>query len=132
MAMALIEASRVCTNNARMIYVVGRESKVLGCSFCNSRLIYEIGTKIAGLELMLRQERRFMNRYGQVIYEDILHFKNTKGKQQKDRDIITSGANIAVNMLEEKLVSADNKALSLLRDAISRKDSVKPSERLSA
>lgn len=130
MAMVLDETSRVCTNNARMIYVVGRESKVMGCPFCNSRLIYEIGTQIIGLELILRQERRFMNRYGQLIYEDILHFSNSKGSQQGDDSIIASSTRIAVNMLEEKLTSADKKTLPLLRDAISMKDSVKPSERL--
>ena len=51
MALAINEAMRVCKYNARLIYVVGRESNVLGIPFCNSELIYIIGTKIlqAGL-----------------------------------------------------------------------------------
>ena len=42
MALSINEAIRVCKDNARMIYVVGRESSVLGYSFCNSELIYNI------------------------------------------------------------------------------------------
>ena len=50
----------------------------LGYSFCNSELIYRIGTEVLGFDFILRQERAFKNRYGQIIYEDILHFSNTK------------------------------------------------------
>lgn len=74
------EAVRVCRRGARMIYVVGRESRVMGIPFCNSELIYDIGAEIFGLDFILRQERFFMNRYGKMIYEDILHFRNRKEK----------------------------------------------------
>lgn len=67
MAFSLYSASFVCKENARMIYVVGRESNVLGYSFCNSELIYRIGTEILGFDFILRQERAFKNRYGQII-----------------------------------------------------------------
>lgn len=78
MALSFKEAVRTCRQDARMIYVVGRESTVLGYSFCNSRLIFEIATEIFELPFLLRQERVFKNRFGQLIYEDILHFANVK------------------------------------------------------
>lgn len=68
-----------------MIYVVGRESSVLGYSFCNSELIYNIGKEIFDLKLLLRQERVFKNRYGQMIYEDIIHFENKNAKFQRTK-----------------------------------------------
>ena len=126
MAMAMSEAGRVCGDSARMIYVVGRESRVMGCPFCNSELIYNIGTEILGFGFIMRQERVFRNRYGQMIYEDILHFRNTR---DNSREIQVKAADIAVNMLREKLACADDRTTPLLTEAISRKDTVKPSER---
>ena len=80
---------------------------------------------------MLRQERRFMNRYGRIIYEDILHFRNVKNNSSACRNIIDSASCIAEDMLREKLTAVNDKALPLLKEAISRRGSVKPSERLS-
>ena len=129
MALSMKEASRVCKNNSRMIYVVGRESKVLGYSFCNSELIYNIGTKIFDFGFMVRQERVFKNRFGQMIYEDILHFKNKK-TIISDTSIIAEARNIAVEMLKDKLYYSDNKNKELLLEAINKKDTVKKSEEL--
>ena len=46
----------------RIIFIVGRESTVLGCSFCNSELIYNIMLEIFDIKFLLRQERVFKNR----------------------------------------------------------------------
>lgn len=127
MAMSMMEASRVCKDGARMIYVVGRESRIMGCPFCNSELIYDIGTGILGLDFILRQERFFTNRFGQVIYEDILHFRNTKGKIIHD-ELEERPRDIAANMLACKMKEADSKTLCFLCDAVNRKNIVMPSE----
>ena len=63
MALSFKEVIRTCRDGARMIYVVGRESNVLGYSFCNSRLIFEIATQIFEIPFLLRQERVFKNRF---------------------------------------------------------------------
>lgn len=130
MALSINEAIRVCKDNARMIYVVGRESSVLGYSFCNSELIYNIGTEIFGLGLILRQERVFKNRYGQMIYEDIIHFENRKGsKTYTEQEIAEKARKIAVRMLQVKLdIVPENKNTTFLRDAISNSLKVKKSE----
>lgn len=127
MALSIKEAIRVCNDDSRMIYVVGRESTVLGCSFCNSQLIYEIATEIFDLNIILKQERVFKNRFGIMIYEDILHFKNSKAMQNiTENEIISKAQQIAVAMLKEKKPEEKNK--ELLKKAIEFASKVKKSE----
>lgn len=125
MALAMYESSRICKENARMIYVVGRESSVLGYSFCNSELIYEIGVNVLNFDFSLRQERVFKNRYGQMIYEDILHFSNIK-HEYDEQEIIEKSKKVAEKVLNEK-TNIDSKNSTLLNDAISNIYKVKKS-----
>lgn len=128
-ALSLKEASRICKDKARMIYVVGRESTVLGYSFCNSELIYRIGTEILGFEFDIRQERVFKNRYGHMIYEDILHFINKKNNSKDKNDIQSTARNIAVEMLLDRYNSIkNNKNAELILDAIHKSNHVNTSE----
>lgn len=130
MALSIKEAMRVCCQNARMIYVVGRESNVLGYSFCNSRLIFEIATEIFQLPFLLRQERAFKNRFGQVIYEDILHFENTKMENfLSEEDIENAARSIAIRILSEKAqMYPDSKNIELIFEAIEKAENVNRSE----
>lgn len=130
MALSLKEAIRVCKPNARLIYVVGRESNVLGYSFCNSQLIYEIATEIFELPFLLRQERVFKNRFGQLIYEDILHFENCKSEDiLSDESIEKAARTVAVRMLSEKAQTyTDSKNVEQIFEAIERAESIKKSE----
>lgn len=130
MALSIKESCRICAPDSRMIYVVGRESSVLGYSFCNSQLIYEICTEIFDLPFLLRQERVFKNRFGQMIYEDILHFSCIKTDPPIENITAIDGARkIAVRMLEEKRVSCpENKNSLLLEEAIKKASQIKESE----
>ncbi|AHA28759.1 DNA methyltransferase [Exiguobacterium sp. MH3] len=74
MALSINETIRICKDKATLIYVVGRESRVLGLDFYNSRLIYNIFVKIFNINLRIRQSRTFKNRFGKLIIEDVLHF----------------------------------------------------------
>lgn len=131
MALSLKEASRVCKKNARMIYVVGRESSVLGYSFCNSELVYNIATELFSFGFLLRQERVFKNRFGQMIYEDILHFSNNPLTLHSDDDIICKAREIAVKTLKEKCVlDVDNKNKTFLCEAIEKAEKIMPSEEI--
>lgn len=131
MALSILEAIRVCSDGARMIYVVGRESTVLGYPFCNSQLIYEICTEIFNLPFIIRQERVFKNRYGQMIYEDILHFSNSKTMQIiSHNDIVFSARSIAVRMLKEKSqLYMNSNNYKFILDAINKADKVLESEK---
>lgn len=130
MALSIKEAMRACCHSARMIYVVGRESNVLGYSFCNSRLIFEIATEILQLPFLLRQERAFKNRFGQVIYEDILHFENAKMENILDEgDIEDAARSIATRILSEKAqMYPDSKNIELIFEAIEKAENVNRSE----
>lgn len=62
---------RIFVPNSRIIFVVGKESKIRGLSFFNGELVAEIAYQILGLDLILRQERAFMNRFGKTIKNDL-------------------------------------------------------------
>ena len=130
MSLSLKEAVRVCQPNSRMIYVVGRESNVLGYSFCNSELIYNIATEIFELPFLLRQERVFKNRFGQMIFEDILHFENDKKNLLLDDEVIIERArSIATRMLKEKAdMMPESKNIEFIFEAIEKAEKVNKSE----
>ena len=71
---ALLEMKRVLKRDGRIVIIIGRESMVRGVSFQNYKMLSTLAIGGAGLELVCRQERKFINRFGEKIYEDILHF----------------------------------------------------------
>jgi hypothetical protein len=71
---ALREMRRVIRPGGRIIIVIGRESNVRGVSFQNGKIVAALASGGANLCLKLHQERKFKNKFGKVIYEDILHF----------------------------------------------------------
>ena len=75
MTLALREMARVTIPEGRLILVLGRESQVRKVPFFNGRLVAELAVNSVGLEIERRQERQFVNRFGNRIREDILHFR---------------------------------------------------------
>lgn len=75
LAQVLAEIRRVLCSDGRAIFVIGRESKVRGVAFNNAQLLGAIATGGAGFQLERWQERKFTNRFGVTIYEDILTLK---------------------------------------------------------
>jgi DNA modification methylase len=71
----LTEMRRLLRSSGRAIVVVGRESKVRGVSFKNGVLVAALALGGAGFRLEALQERKFLNKFGETIYEDILHLK---------------------------------------------------------
>ena len=67
--------ARVAKPGTRLIVVLGRESTVRGIPFFNGELVAELAVRGVGLENERRQERQVVNRYGNRIREDILHFR---------------------------------------------------------
>jgi len=134
MAFSIREMSRICKPEARIILVVGKESNVLSTSFCNSQLIYDIANGIFGLSLILKQQRVFKNRYGQNIYEDILHFRN--GYEISDKlsalSIREKSRQIAVDALKAKIDAgiASEDLLSQFQSAVDHAGNILESEGL--
>lgn len=73
----LIELARVCKPGGRIIFVVGRESSVRGVSISNGGIVADLAARSGCLQLAMRQERVFKNRFGMMIFEDILHLAPT-------------------------------------------------------
>jgi DNA modification methylase len=69
----LQEMYRLLRPHGRAIIVVGRESHIRGASFRNGLLVAVLAIGGAKFQLETRQERMFVNKFGETIYEDILH-----------------------------------------------------------
>lgn len=118
------ELLRVCRPDARLIFVVGRESTVRGTAFFNGEIVAEVAHRALGLELVLKQERVFLNRYGQNIYEDILHFSLPPSPVQ----IFLEGArNVAQDVLKAAYLTASEEAKADIRSALVCVDTIQPS-----
>lgn len=97
----LLELHRVMKPSGLAIFVVGRESCIRGVSFQNGLLVSSLA-ELCGFALSLRQERKFKNKFGAVIYEDLLHFTLTDTQRRED----TAEARcLAVEELSSRLTS---------------------------
>lgn len=72
LAAVLRELRRVIKPDGRVIIVIGRISKVRGIGFRNGEIVAALAG-LADFKLILRQERGFRNKFGEMIFEDILH-----------------------------------------------------------
>jgi hypothetical protein len=119
------ELARVCRPDARLIFVVGRESMVRGARIFNGEIVAEIAYRALGYDLHLRQERMFVNRFGQDIFEDILHFyppvDNLNG------EFLVVARDIALEVLGSTLGFAPDKSKEDIREAMAKAEGVKPS-----
>lgn len=112
MSDVISEISRICTKRGRVIFVVGRKTTVNGCVVNNSEIIYQL-CKMLGLDYLTRQERKFKNRFGKIIIEDVIHFSNNK-ELTKDKSMIV---NYIIQLLQS-LTNDENKLM--IEDAIVR------------
>jgi len=123
MEAALLELRRVMKQSGRAILVVGRESCVRGVPFQNGALVGALAEQ-CGFNVSLRQERKFKNRFGEMIYEDIIHLSLVQAHQTSE-DVARQ---IAVEALAARLDSSSKaEAKAELRDAINQASKVKPS-----
>lgn len=123
MADAIAELKRVCKKTARLIMVLGRESKVRKASFYNAEIIASLATRCAGMTIERRQERVFRNRFGDSIYEDILHFR--PGADHNKASV--SPRQVAIESLGEALHFAPPESRADIQEAIERAGAVRGS-----
>jgi 16S rRNA G966 N2-methylase RsmD len=120
----LCKLAAVCKPSARIIFVVGRESRVRNVPFYNGQIVGLLGVQCVGFELSMRQERVFKNKFGELIYEDILHFTNPGTVYD---DILSKARQVARRTLETALASAPQDVSADLYDAMSRLSEIQPS-----
>jgi DNA modification methylase len=125
-AATLQELLRICSADSRMIFIVGRESNVRGTAFYNGEIVTEIAHQVFGMDLHTRQERKFTNRYGQIIIEDILHFKKQEKLEYNNLNTEIPRI-IAIKSLEAAYPLAANDVKSDIKDAITKANKVEPS-----
>ena len=127
MSLSLSELVRVCRDTARMVFVVGRESNVHRTAFFNGAILRRLAEDVVGIQTTLQQERKFQNKFGNTIKEDILHFIPTGATPPNPALIISRAREIGEEMLSiaRQIVPADRR--KYLEDAISRVRDIEPS-----
>jgi hypothetical protein len=78
-----------------------------------------------GFDLILRQERVFQNRFGQSIFEDILHFSLPAGAPGES--FLESAREAAQDVLKAAYPVAPDKAKEGIKSALANIDKVRPS-----
>lgn len=127
MVQAFAELRRVLKPDGILISVVGRESRVRGIPFYNGRLLALSAVGGPGFRLERWQERRFINRYGKVIYEDVLTLRPGNEAANK-RDV---GRQVGVLALENALDgTTEEQVRSDIKQAIARSNKIQLSQPL--
>jgi hypothetical protein len=119
MADTLRELSRVTKDEARIVFVVGHESNVLGVPFYNADIIEKIGVSSNLFHKALRQKREFKNKFGKIIREDIINFLNLKNECCKDV-LEQIARQVALDVLKSSFSLVSSKNLESLEDAINK------------
>jgi hypothetical protein len=121
---ALLEMKRVLKTDGRAMIVVGRESAVRGIAFKNGLIVGTLAAA-SGFRIRMRQERKFKNKFGGIIFEDILHIEPSADRASAGTgaatDIAREAFEIALGSVTESDVRED------LRNAIEGADQVLPS-----
>ncbi len=126
-----MDLTRVCQELRRVlgpggvaVFIIGRESRVRGVPFNNGQLLALSAVGGAGFQLDRWQERKFVNRYGEKIYEDVI----TLVAQEKEIETPEEfGREVGVLALSSSLDIATGEVSDNIEQAIERSVDVRPS-----
>ena len=105
-----------------IILVVGRESNVRKTPFYNGAIIREIMTRLAAFDEVTNHERKFTNRFGLDIKEDIIIARKT-GSQPSE----SHAREVALKHLESALPGTAGDIRADIKDAIKSIDEIEQS-----
>ena len=87
---------QVLKPDGRIIIVIGRESNIRTMKMLeNYKILSALAIDGIGLKFDCRHERKFINRFGREIYEDILVFSLGNEPKHSDVDFARSGRLLA-------------------------------------
>ena len=121
MGHTLLNTSLALKPGGRMVFVVGRESMVRKTPFYNSRIIEDAVNVIPAIEVESVNERKFSNRYGECIYEDIITIVKNKNDEDVDLKVFE---NIGLNHIKNALSYASSELEGDLLAILSKKETV--------
>ena len=124
MIQALLEMRRVLKPSGRIIIVIGRESRVRRVRFENYKILSALAIEGTGLRLVCRQERKFINRFGKKIFEDVLHFVVDNEPLSDSEDFARQ---VAIYFLKKAQEEASGDVEKEIKSAINNADNVAPS-----
>lgn len=110
-------------DNGKLVMVVGRESNVRKTPFFNSEIVEDLITKMGGFGLVGKEERSFSNKFGQMIFEDILIFEKIKNSSPIPKNAFS----IAEKHLKRAVLIAPKEVLEDFKDVFIKLNNVKPS-----
>ncbi len=105
-----------------IILIVGRESNVRKTAFYNGAIIRELMIRLAGFKEITNYERKFTNRFGLDIKEDIIISRKTDSLSSESR-----AKEIALKHLETALPGTVGDIRMDIQDAIENLDDVEQS-----
>lgn len=123
MEIALSSFWKALKDNGKMVLVLGRESNVRGIPFYNGQLIIEMLEKSCGFSNIKTLERKFTNKFGISIKEDIIIAE----KSTKSTLNFNHGRIIALKHLKEALPKSIGNVALDIKDAIKTIDEINPS-----
>ena len=123
MSDALYELARVLKADGRAVVILGYESRVLGTPFYNADIIERIACASNMFDLVLRQQRVFINRFGVSIREDVLNLQRVTHRNT-DRLATVLGRSVAKEALDAAQATVPQNNYRLLIDAVSRIDEI--------
>ncbi len=123
MTAVLREVQRVCKEGSHMVVVVGRESRVRKTRFFNGEIMAALASRCVGFSFVSRQERVFLNRFGERIFEDLLHFDVRRDGGAR----LEEPRSIAREVLTKARRRAPAESLGDLEEALSLVDEVQES-----
>lgn len=127
MTVALAELCRVCRPGARLVLVLGRESNVHKTAFFNSRILKRLATDVLDMHLHQEQERVFINRFGQNIYEDLLCLTRPREQTRTETEVVKCARAIGKDVLLEALARAPSDRVHYLQKAIAGSEQIEAS-----
>jgi len=98
---------------------------VRGTPFFNGEIVAEVAHRALGFDLILKQERVFLNRFGQSIFEDILHF--SPPASDPDKLFLAHARKVAQDVLEAAYSVTSDEAKEGIKSALANIGQVRPS-----